>query len=109
MPDTIQDEIYRNLIEASRRQAAEIKEAGHSLADLILQAGQIRAGVAQETARGADAARAFTTKTTRATQESEEHTVLSEVFGVFKSGLGFSPLVKGLFSMFGGGGEESAA
>jgi len=103
MANTAQDEIYRSFVEASQKQSAEMAAAGQSLADLILQADQVRQDLAQQSA----GASSKTQKgTTASGAQSSGSGVLDEVLGVFKGGLGLSPLVQGIFSLFGGGGDS---
>src|SRR5437016_3496120 len=136
MGNTVQDEIYRSFLDASQQQATELKEARQSLADLILQADQVRRDMAQQTTGAANTVRSSSgsspagtvssssgssstgtvssssgsssTKASSSSQSSGGSSVLSEVMGVFKSGLGLSPLIKGIFSLFGGGGNAAA-
>jgi hypothetical protein len=111
MVNTAQDEIYRTFLEASQRQVAEMAAAEQSLADLILQAQQVRQEVAQQTAAAASTVRPSSGGGSAGKGGSSQDSgggVLSEVLGVFKSGLGLSPLVKGIFSLFGGGDDKPA-
>jgi hypothetical protein len=107
MANPIQDEIYRSFLEVSQQQTVQLAAAGESLADLVLQADQVRQDLAQQTA-GASATSRRSTTASQGTQGSEDGSVLDSVLGVFKSGLGFSPLVKGIFSLFGGGDDTAA-
>src|ERR1051325_3511269 len=102
MANTAQDEIYRSFLEVAQKQPAEIAAAGQSLADLILQADQVRQDLAQQNAGAASSkARSSTSSASSGGgssaqgQSSDGDRVLSEVLGVFKNGLGLSPLVKG--------------
>jgi hypothetical protein len=110
MANTIQDEIYRSFLEAAQQQTADMKQAGQSLADLIAQADQTRQDRARQTPASPPASNGSSSagKASSGSQSSGESSVLSEVFGVFKSGLGLSPLVKGVLSLFGGSDDKPA-
>jgi len=111
MANTAQDEIFRTFLEASQRQASETRVTGQSLADLILQAEQVRQDVAQQTAGATSTARSASSGASGSKAKSSQESdggVLSDVLGVFKGGLGFSPLVKGILSLFGGGDDKPA-
>ena len=108
MANTAQDEIYRSFLEASQQQSSQLAQTEESLADLILQADQVRREVAQQSAGASSAVRASRSKqSATSSQGSGSESVFSEVFNTFKSGLGLSPLLKGIFSLFGGGGDDT--
>jgi hypothetical protein len=113
MASTIQDEIYQSFLEVSRRQAAEMTQTTQSLADLILQADNVRSDFAQETARKAGASSASATSGSSGSGNpgtgSGGSSVLSTVYDVFKSGLGVSPLIQGIMGLFGGGDAPAPA
>src|SRR2546426_12448563 len=48
MANTIQEEIYKNFLEVSRRQAGRMTAVTQSLADLIRQAGSVRKDMAEQ-------------------------------------------------------------
>jgi hypothetical protein len=106
MANTTQDEIYRSFLEASQQQSAQFTAASQSLAGLILQADQVRQDMAEQTAGVASAVRSSSRGPSGTAQSSTGGSVFSDVMGVFGSGL--SPLVKGIFSLFGGGGDTAA-
>jgi hypothetical protein len=106
MANTAQDEIYRSFLDASQRQSADVAASGQSLADLILQGDQVRQELAQQSAGASTKSRATSGSSNASSQTSSGGGVLDDVLGVFKSGLGLSPLVQGIFSLFGGGGDS---
>ena len=111
MANTVQDEIYQRFLDVSQQQAAAMGQATQSLADVILQADQMRSDIAQQTAAAANptnASRSSGSSSSSASQSGDRGGVLGTVWDVFKSGLGVSPLVQGLMSLFGGGGDSSA-
>ena len=101
MSNTVQDEIYRRFLEASLGQTAEQRQ---SLADLILQAAQVRSDYEAQAAGAGSRGASGSGRSTA--QSSSGGSALSTVFDVFKGGL--SPLIKGIFGIFGGGGEPAA-
>jgi hypothetical protein len=101
MANTVQDEIYRRFLEASQGRGSEQRQ---SLADLILQADQVRSDYEQQAAGAASRGSSGSGRSTA--QSASGGSALSTVFDVFKGGL--SPLIKGLFGIFGGSGGESA-
>jgi hypothetical protein len=106
MANTIQDEILQSFLEVSQQQTAAAAE-GQSLADLILQADQVRQDMAQQNAATSSAATRSSGGSQTTSSSGDSGFSLSSVFDVFKSGLGLSPLVQGIASLFGGGGDSS--
>jgi hypothetical protein len=114
MANTVQDEIYRSFLEVALQQTAQLSVTGQSLAQLVLQADEVRqdlakqaAGASATTTRSSASAKSSSGSTNGTAQSSGGESVMSEVLGVF--GKGLSPLIKGIFSLFGGGGGDTAA
>src|SRR5689334_6138162 len=111
MANTTQDEIYQKFLEVSRQQAAEMTQTTQSLADLILQADDVRRDFAAQTARtkatssGSSASGASAGSSP--SKDGGGGSVLSTVFDVFKSGLGVSPIIQGILGLFGGGDKPA--
>src|SRR5213593_4883929 len=98
MGNSIQDEIFQRFLDVSRQQAAAIDASKQSLADLILQADEVRREFAQTSAATGSIKTSSTSGTsgTSGTQkDAGGSSVLSSVLHVFESGLGISPLIKG--------------
>ena len=106
MANTIQDEIYQSFLSVSQQQSGELAQEKQSLSDLIVQADQVRQDMAQQYVR--------TTVTGRGSSGSSSggtggNSALGSVLDVFKSGLGLSPIVQGIMSIFGGGDSSTPA
>jgi len=99
MANTAQDEIYQSFLNASQQQAEELAQERESLSNLIVQADQVHQDMAQQYVKSTAGA--------SGSSDSGGDSVLSTVLDVFKSGLGLSPVVQGIMSLF-GGGESSA-
>jgi hypothetical protein len=85
----------------SAQQATAIGDASAMLANVIAQLGDVRNSAPTQVA---------TNKTpTTTTSQGDGITVGSVASTVLKSGLGLAPLIGGLVSLFGGGGEETPA
>src|SRR5262249_13759308 len=106
MANTIQDKILQSFLEVSQQQTATAAE-GQSLADLILQADQVRQDMAQQNAATSSTATRSSGGSQTTTGSGDSGFSVSSVLDVFKSGLGLSPLVQGIASLFGVGGDSS--
>ncbi|HTS64024.1 MAG TPA: hypothetical protein VMH28_18500 [Candidatus Acidoferrales bacterium] len=104
MANTSQDEIYQSFLSVSQQQMDELAQEKQSLADLILQADQVRQDVAQQYVRTTAGASGSSGSSGSG---SGGGSALSTVLDVFKSGLGLSPLVEGIMSLFSGGGSSA--
>jgi hypothetical protein len=107
MGNTAQDEIYRSFVEAAQQRSEELSASRQSLADLILQADEVRRDAAPVAAGKADAQVSSSSRSRAGSQPSGDGSPLSGVLNVFKSGLGISPLIKGVLGLFGGGDSPS--
>lgn len=105
MANTAQDEIYQSFLNASQQQAEELAQERESLSDLIVQADQVHQDMAQQYIKSTAGASGGSRSS--GSSDSGGDSVLSTVLDVFKSGLGLSPVVQGIMSLF-GGGESSA-
>jgi len=109
MANTVQDEIYQRFLDVAQQQAAAMGQATQSLADVILQAGDVRSDIAQQTAAAASGGSTSRSSSSSASQNGDSGGALSTVWDVFKSGLGVSPLVQGILGLFGGGDSQAPA
>jgi hypothetical protein len=110
MANTTQDEIYKNFLDVSQGQSAQMTVAVQSMANLILQAEQVRGDYAQQAAGKATPSGSSGGNTSGGSNSGGGgDSVLSTVFDVFKSGLGVSPLVRGIMGLFGGGDTPAPA